>query len=188
VLDGITSGNAAACTVTGSDQASNEGTDTITVTYIADLVITTTALSATTEDIAYTVFLSSTGGQGNKTWDNNSGGSSLGAGACTGLSITTHTDNQLGKVSGTPTTVGTCNFTAKVTDSQGTPDTDTQALSVVVNIAAMGRGEPAVWVGLLALFPLALLLFTGLYLFALPYAARWRGGRRTDSSQTVENR
>ena len=61
-------------------------------------------------------------------------------------------------------------------------------VAVVVNIAAMGRGEPAVWVGLLALFPLALLLFTGLYLFALPYAARWRGGRRTDSSQTVENR
>lgn len=29
------------------------------------------------------------------------------------------------------------------------------------------------------LFPLALLLFTGLYLFVLPYATRWRSGRRT---------
>ena len=37
----------------------------------------------------------------------------------------------------------------------------------------------AVWVGLLALLPLFLLLFTGLYLFALPYAAKWRGGRGT---------
>jgi hypothetical protein len=29
------------------------------------------------------------------------------------------------------------------------------------------------------LLPLALLLFTGLYLFALPYLTRWRGRRRT---------
>jgi hypothetical protein len=29
-------------------------------------------------------------------------------------------------------------------------------------------------------FPLALLLFTGLYLFVLPYATKWGGGRRTD--------
>jgi hypothetical protein len=31
----------------------------------------------------------------------------------------------------------------------------------------------------LALFPLALLLLTGLYLFVLPYANKWRGERRT---------
>lgn len=47
-------------------------------------------------------------------------------------------------------------------------------LAVIVNIAAMTRAEPAMWVGLLALLPLVLLLLTGLYLFALPYAARWR--------------
>jgi uncharacterized iron-regulated membrane protein len=35
------------------------------------------------------------------------------------------------------------------------------------------------WVGLMALLPLALLLFTGLYLFVLPYAANWRSRRRT---------
>jgi hypothetical protein len=28
------------------------------------------------------------------------------------------------------------------------------------------------------LLPLALLLLTGLYLFVLPHATRWRGGRR----------
>jgi hypothetical protein len=39
--------------------------------------------------------------------------------------------------------------------------------------------QPAYWVYLLPLFPLALLLVSGLYLFALPYAARWRGGRGT---------
>ncbi|WAS91409.1 hypothetical protein [Nannocystis punicea] len=47
-------------------------------------------------------------------------------------------------------------------------------LAVIVNIVAMGREEPAVWVGLLALFPLILLLITGLYLFVLPYTARGR--------------
>jgi hypothetical protein len=45
-------------------------------------------------------------------------------------------------------------------------------LAVIVNIAAMGLGTQALWIGLLALFPLILLLVTGLYLFALPYMAR----------------
>jgi len=35
-------------------------------------------------------------------------------------------------------------------------------------------------VSYLPLLPLALLLLTGLYLFVLPYAARWRSGRPTD--------
>jgi hypothetical protein len=35
-------------------------------------------------------------------------------------------------------------------------------------------------VGLLAVFPLALLLLTGLYLFVLPYASKWRSERRAD--------
>jgi hypothetical protein len=47
-------------------------------------------------------------------------------------------------------------------------------VAVIVNIVALGQGEPVVWVGLLALFPLILLMISGLYLFMLPYAARWR--------------
>lgn len=50
-------------------------------------------------------------------------------------------------------------------------------LAVLANIVAMGMGVQAVWVGLVALFPLISLLLSGLYLFALPYTARWRGGR-----------
>jgi ABC-type polysaccharide/polyol phosphate export permease len=50
---------------------------------------------------------------------------------------------------------------------------------IVVSIAVVGQ-EPAEWVYLLPLLPLALLLITGLYLFVLPYASRWRSGRRTD--------
>lgn len=42
--------------------------------------------------------------------------------------------------------------------------------------ATLGLGkQPAQWVYFLPLLPLALLLLTGLYLFALPYAAKWRG-------------
>ena len=61
-------------------------------------------------------------------------------------------------------------------------------VAVIVNIVAMMRKDPPVWVGLLALFPLVLLLISGLYLFVLPYAARRRSGRRTEASRTVEAR
>ena len=51
--------------------------------------------------------------------------------------------------------------------------------ALVINFIAVKQGKYTVAVGLLALLPLGLLLFTGLYLFALPYAGRWRGGRRS---------
>jgi hypothetical protein len=50
-------------------------------------------------------------------------------------------------------------------------------VAVIINIIAMMREEQAVWVGLLALFPLVLLMLTGLYLFVLPYTAKWRSTR-----------
>jgi len=43
---------------------------------------------------------------------------------------------------------------------------------VLANLAAMGRDEPALWIGLLALVPLIFLMISGLYLFALPYVAK----------------
>jgi hypothetical protein len=49
-------------------------------------------------------------------------------------------------------------------------------VGVIANMIAMSDGQqPAAWVGALALLPLILLLLSGLYLFALPYAAKWRG-------------
>jgi len=52
-------------------------------------------------------------------------------------------------------------------------------VAVLVNIVALGQEQqPAVWVGLLALLPVALLLLTGLYLFAIPYATQWRSATR----------
>jgi hypothetical protein len=54
-------------------------------------------------------------------------------------------------------------------------------VTVVANFAALARGAgtPPPWVTYSPLFPLALLLLSGLYLFMLPYAARWRRGRTT---------
>jgi membrane protein CcdC involved in cytochrome C biogenesis len=53
-------------------------------------------------------------------------------------------------------------------------------VTVIVTFLALQRGKAPVWVNYLALPPLFLLLFTGLYLFALPYVTQWRSGRRTD--------
>ena len=50
--------------------------------------------------------------------------------------------------------------------------------AVIVNTVIVSRGKYVAWVGFLALLPLVLLLVTGLYLFVLPYAVRWRRGRR----------
>ena len=45
-------------------------------------------------------------------------------------------------------------------------------VTVIANFAAMTRGEPPAWVVYSPLLPLFLLLFSGLYLFALPYTTR----------------
>ena len=51
-------------------------------------------------------------------------------------------------------------------------------LTVIANFVVMTQGQPPDWVTYSPLLPLGLLLFTGLYLFALPYATKWRSGRR----------
>ena len=45
----------------------------------------------------------------------------------------------------------------------------TFTLTVIANFVAMSRGTPPAWVTYSPLLPLALLLLTGLYMFALPY-------------------
>jgi heme A synthase len=52
-------------------------------------------------------------------------------------------------------------------------------LTVVANFAAMTQGKPPDWVTYSPLLPLFLLMFSGLYMFVLPYAARRRSVRRT---------
>lgn len=52
-------------------------------------------------------------------------------------------------------------------------------ITVVANFVVRGFGEPPAWVTYAPLPPLFLMLFSGLYMFVLPYAAKWRsaGGR-----------
>lgn len=50
-------------------------------------------------------------------------------------------------------------------------------LAVIANFIVIGQEPIALWVGMATLLPLGLLMLTGLYMFALPYTARWRSGR-----------
>jgi hypothetical protein len=55
-------------------------------------------------------------------------------------------------------------------------------LTVVANFVVMGMNggqQPPAYITYAPLLPLLLLLLTGLYLFALPYAIRLRSGRRS---------
>jgi hypothetical protein len=51
-------------------------------------------------------------------------------------------------------------------------------LTVIANFVAMSQGEPPAWIVYSPLLPLFLLLFTGLYMFVLPYVANRRIGER----------
>ena len=54
-------------------------------------------------------------------------------------------------------------------------------ITVIANFVAMGvrpGQQPPAWITYSPLLPLAFLLFTGLYLFALPYLVRRRAARR----------
>jgi hypothetical protein len=53
-------------------------------------------------------------------------------------------------------------------------------LTVIANVIALaqGAGTPPAWVTYSPLLPLGLLLFTGLYLFVLPYLTASRSRRK----------
>jgi ABC-type polysaccharide/polyol phosphate export permease len=53
-------------------------------------------------------------------------------------------------------------------------------VAVIATVIALGREKPIVWVSYVPLFPLALLFVTGLYLFVLPYATKWRSAKRAN--------
>jgi hypothetical protein len=54
-------------------------------------------------------------------------------------------------------------------------------LTVIANFIVMTQGPPPAWVTYSPLPPLALLVFTGLYLFALPYITKRRSGQRSEA-------
>lgn len=51
-------------------------------------------------------------------------------------------------------------------------------VNILVNVVPLVQETVVLWVGLATLLPLFLLLFSGLYLFVLPYTAKWGSGRR----------
>ena len=50
-------------------------------------------------------------------------------------------------------------------------------VSVVATFIALQQAKPIVWMSYVPLAPLALLFFTGIYLFALPYFGRGRAAK-----------
>ena len=50
--------------------------------------------------------------------------------------------------------------------------------AVIFTSVALAQTGP-MWVSYAPLLPLALLSLSGLYMFFLPYVARWRGGQRS---------
>lgn len=47
-------------------------------------------------------------------------------------------------------------------------------LSVIATTIALVQPTPIIWMSYAPLLPLALLALTGIYMFFLPYAAKWR--------------
>ena len=50
--------------------------------------------------------------------------------------------------------------------------------AVIATTIALAQKEPIMWMSYVPLAPLALLAISGIYLFCLPYAAKWRAARR----------
>jgi len=59
-------------------------------------------------------------------------------------------------------------------------------VTVIANFVARGLGEPPLWVVYSPLVPLFLLLFSGLYMFVLPYAAERRSGRSASAQESTQ--
>ncbi len=59
-------------------------------------------------------------------------------------------------------------------------------VTVIANFVALGlgQGQPSPWITYSPLLPLALLLFTGLYMFVLPYTAKWRQATSASSAES----
>jgi hypothetical protein len=122
----------------GRDASSNlnSQSDSYTVTIesspVETLTIGTTSLPNGTVGVAYSQTLSASGGVSPYAWDNTT--------CCLpdGLSLGAST----GIISGTPSVDNTFNFTARVTDT--IPDTDTQALSIIITPESLPGEETLV--------------------------------------------
>ena len=92
-------------------------------------------LPGATQGTAYSTNIDCINGASPYTWSVVSG--TLPGGVTLGTSTTSTV-----ALSGTPTAAGTFNFTIQVTDSAGTPASDTQAFTLVVATSGGGGGTP----------------------------------------------
>ena len=112
-------------TVKATDANNQSASQPLSVTVFSALTITTSTLANGIVGISYSAACSASGGQSPYTF-------SLSAGALpTGLSLNSSTC----AITGTPTTNGTFNFSVKVTDTETTPQSFTQPLSITVSPA-----------------------------------------------------
>lgn len=112
-------------TITATSVANTTITATQSISLTAVLTITTTSLPSATLGVAYDSFVNAAGAPAPFTWAVTSG--SLPA----GLTFLTSSTSTSAEITGTPTTLGTSNFSVQVTDSSDT--SVTQALSITVN-------------------------------------------------------
>ncbi len=110
-------------TVKATDANASFITKPLTIAVYSPLVVSTSSLPAGTVGTAYSQTLAATGGLAPYTW-------AITVGALpTGLSLNSAT----GVISGTPTTVGTVNFTIQATDTNTT--SASKSLSIYTNSA-----------------------------------------------------
>ena len=113
-------------TVKVTDQFHNFVTKDLSISVVqGTIVVTTSALPSGTQTVTYSATLAAAGGTPPLSWSIVAGSGSL----PDGLSLNANT----GAITGTPTTVGTSNFTVQVEDSQST--TAQQPLQIVINPA-----------------------------------------------------
>lgn len=56
-------------------------------------------------------------------------------------------------------------------------------VNVILNVVPLPDEQIALWIGTGTLLPLGLLLFTGVYLFILPYRTRWHPKAAQDDDE-----
>jgi hypothetical protein len=115
-----------------TDNVAATDTQAYTITVSTITITTSSPLTGASEDLAYSVTISATGGTTPYTWTES--GSALGSGACAGLSLADSGDTAV--VSGIPSTPGTCTFTAQVSDNNTV--TQTKQFSITVTGSSSG--------------------------------------------------
>ena len=58
-------------------------------------------------------------------------------------------------------------------------------VTVIANFVAMAKGPPPAFIVYSPLPPLFLLLFSGPYMFVLPYAVKWRNGTARERTRSA---